>query len=80
MAPKQIRGRFVSSYQLAITIGILLADIVDAALSDDDRWRLMLGLSIVPGIVLIGVAAIMPLTMTLGALTTPCSRAPWPRR
>ena len=43
----------MSSYQLAITIGILLADIVDAALSDDDRWRLMLGLSIVPGVVLL---------------------------
>jgi len=60
MAPKQTRGRFVSSYQLAITIGILLADIVDAALSNDGRWRLMLGLSIVPGVVLILVAAIMP--------------------
>jgi sugar porter (SP) family MFS transporter len=60
MAPKQTRGLFVSSYQLAITIGILLADIVDAALSDDDRWRLMLGLSIVPGVVLILVSAIMP--------------------
>jgi len=60
MAPKQVRGRFVSSYQLAITIGILLADIVDAALSDDSRWRLMLGLSIVPGVILIVVAAIMP--------------------
>ena len=56
MAPKQVRGRFVSSYQLAITIGILVADIVDAALSDDSRWRLMLGLSIVPGVVLIAVA------------------------
>src|SRR5580765_4145265 len=60
MAPQQTRGRFVSSYQLAITIGILLADIVDAALSNDGRWRLMLGLSIVPGVVLILVAAIMP--------------------
>ena len=60
MAPKQTRGRFVSSYQLAITIGILLADIVDAALSDDSRWRLMLGLSIVPGVVLVFVSAIMP--------------------
>src|SRR6185436_4047006 len=60
MAPKQTRGRFVSSYQLAITIGILLADIVDAALSNDGRWRLMLGLSIVPGIVLILVSLIMP--------------------
>ena len=60
MAPKRTRGRFVSSYQLAITIGILLADIVDAVLSDSGRWRLMLGLSIVPGVVLILVAAIMP--------------------
>ena len=60
MAPKQVRGRFVSSYQLAITIGILVADIVDAALSDDGRWRLMLGLSILPGVVLVFVSAIMP--------------------
>jgi sugar porter (SP) family MFS transporter len=60
MAPQQTRGRYVSSYQLAITIGILLADIVDAALSDDGRWRLMLGLSIVPGVVLVLVSMIMP--------------------
>lgn len=60
LAPKQTRGRFVSSYQLAITIGILLADIVDAALSDDGRWRLMLGLSVVPGVVLIAVSMIAP--------------------
>src|SRR5215469_911334 len=33
MAPSSVRGRYVSSYQLAITIGILLADISDAVLS-----------------------------------------------
>jgi MFS family permease len=33
MAPSSVRGRYVSSYQLAITIGILLADIADAVLS-----------------------------------------------
>ncbi len=60
MAPKQTRGRFVSSYQLAITIGILVADLVDAALSDTGQWRLMLGLSVVPGVLLIFVAWIMP--------------------
>jgi sugar porter (SP) family MFS transporter len=60
MAPQQTRGRYVSSYQLAITIGILLADIVDAVLSDDSRWRLMLGLSIVPGVILVLVSLIMP--------------------
>jgi sugar porter (SP) family MFS transporter len=60
MAPRQTRGRFVSSYQLAITIGILIADLVDAALSSSDRWRLMLGLSIVPGVLLVIVVLFMP--------------------
>jgi MFS family permease len=60
MAPKQTRGRFVSSYQLAITIGILVADIVDAAFSASGEWRWMLGLAIVPGLLLAMVVAIMP--------------------
>ncbi len=60
MAPKQTRGRFVSSYQLAITIGILVADIVDAAFSASGEWRWMLGLAIVPGLLLTMVVAIMP--------------------
>ncbi len=60
MAPKQTRGRFVSSYQLAITIGILLADIVDAAFSASGEWRVMLGLAIIPGIMLIIVVSVMP--------------------
>ena len=60
MAPKQTRGRFVSSYQLAITIGILLADIVDAAFSASGEWRVMLGLAIIPGILLIMVVSVMP--------------------
>src|SRR4029078_6484069 len=42
MAPKQVRGRFVSSYQLAITIGILLADIADAGRRDAVCWWLIL--------------------------------------
>jgi len=32
MAPSATRGRYVSSYQLAVTIGILVADISDALL------------------------------------------------
>ena len=47
MAPSSTHGRYVSSYQLAVTIGILLADISDAVLSSGGRWRLMLGLSAV---------------------------------
>src|SRR5262245_36945572 len=60
MAPTKTRGRFISTYQLAITIGILVADIVDALLSSSGRWRLELGLSIVPGVLLVLVVLTMP--------------------
>ena len=59
MAPTRLRGRFVSMYQLAITFGILIADIVDELLSSGSQWRLMLGLSVVPGVLL--VLAMLPL-------------------
>jgi sugar porter (SP) family MFS transporter len=52
MAPARLRGRFVSMYQLAITIGIFIAYLVDEFLSSGDWWRLMLGLSVVPGVLL----------------------------
>jgi MFS transporter, SP family, galactose:H+ symporter len=60
MAPSSTRGRYVSSYQLAVTIGILLAGISDAALSSGGRWRLMLGLPVVPGVLLVLVSLVMP--------------------
>ncbi len=53
MAPAHLRGRFVSMYQLAITIGIFVAYLVDQFLSSGDWWRLMLGLSAVPGALLL---------------------------
>src|SRR5690606_19831997 len=53
MAPKDARGRFVSSYQLAITIGILIAYVVDDVLSTSGNWRLMLGGAAVPGALLL---------------------------
>ncbi len=52
MASAGRRGRLVSAYQLAITIGIFLAYLVNGILSHDPAWRLMLGLSAVPGIFL----------------------------
>jgi len=39
LAPTTLRGRFVSAYQLAITIGIFLAYLVDGWLSQSDAWR-----------------------------------------
>jgi sugar porter (SP) family MFS transporter len=52
LAPADRRGRFVSSYQLAITVGIFLAYLVDQGLAGDGRWRLMLGVSAIPAILL----------------------------
>jgi SP family galactose:H+ symporter-like MFS transporter len=60
LAPTTLRGRFVSSYQLAITAGIFLAYLVDGWLSQGDAWRWMLGASAVPGLLLFTVALVAP--------------------
>ena len=60
LAPTNLRGRFVSGYQLAITVGIFLAYLVDGWLSESDSWRMMLGASAVPGLLLFAVALVAP--------------------
>ena len=60
LAPAAVRGRFVSCYQLAITIGIFLAYLVDGWLSPSGAWRVMLGASAVPGLLLFAVALAAP--------------------
>ena len=59
-APTHLRGRFVSTYQLAITIGIFIAYFVDQHLTNDSSWRAMLGVSAVPGILLLIAMFPMP--------------------
>jgi len=58
LAPAEHRGRFVSAYQLAITMGIFLAYLIDQALASDREWRIMLGVSAVPALLLL--VAILP--------------------
>jgi sugar porter (SP) family MFS transporter len=58
LAPADHRGRFVSAYQLAITIGIFLAYLIDQALAGAREWRVMLGVSAVPALLLL--VAILP--------------------
>ncbi len=60
MAPPAWRGRFVSAYQLAITIGIFLAYLIDQLLSSAGEWRLMLGISAAPALILLPVALAAP--------------------
>ncbi len=60
MAPKRLRGRFVSSYQLAITVGIFIAYLADDALTGSGRWRAMFALAVIPGVLLIVGFLIVP--------------------
>ncbi len=60
MSPKWLRGRFVSTYQLAITVGILFAYLADDALTGSDRWRLMFGLAVIAGAALVVGFLVMP--------------------
>lgn len=53
VAPADIRGSLVTFFQLAVTIGILVAYLVGYAFTDvNEGWRWMLGLGAVPAIIL----------------------------
>jgi sugar porter (SP) family MFS transporter len=52
VSPPNARGWQVSLFQLAITIGILVAYLVDYAFAGNGGWRWMLGLAVVPGLIL----------------------------
>ncbi|MCO5316228.1 MAG: sugar porter family MFS transporter [Solirubrobacterales bacterium] len=53
VAPPDLRGGLVTFFQLAVTVGILVAYLVGLALTDvTDGWRWMLGLGAVPALVL----------------------------
>ncbi len=60
LSPARNRGKLVSLFQLAITIGILVSYIVDRALAPDHAWRWMLGLAFVPGALLVVGMIAMP--------------------
>jgi sugar porter (SP) family MFS transporter len=62
IAPTEIRGAISSLNQLMITVGILLAFIVNALLADSGAWRWMLGLAVLPSVVLLIGMYFMPET------------------
>ena len=59
LSPSLLRGRMVSLYQLAITMGIFVAYFADYLLTEGNRWRLMLGISAIPAVLLF--LAVLPL-------------------
>jgi sugar porter (SP) family MFS transporter len=62
IAPTEIRGAISSLNQLMITVGILLAFIVNALLANSEAWRWMLGLAVIPSVVLFIGMYFMPET------------------
>jgi len=52
VSPPESRGRLVSFFQLAVTVGILVAYLVSLALEPVEGWRWMLGLGCVPALAL----------------------------
>jgi sugar porter (SP) family MFS transporter len=62
IAPTEIRGAISSLNQLMITVGILLAFIVNALLANSGAWRWMLGLAVIPSLILFVGMYFMPET------------------
>jgi sugar porter (SP) family MFS transporter len=60
LAPAQVRGALVAVNMLAITTGIVVAYLVDYALSGSQGWRLMFGLAAIPSICLVAGMWILP--------------------
>ena len=60
VSPASERGWQVSLFQLAITIGILLAYIVDLAFAKIEGWRWMFGLAVVPAAIFAAGMIYMP--------------------
>jgi MFS transporter, SP family, galactose:H+ symporter len=60
LSPARNRGKLVSLFQLAITMGILVSYIVDRSLAPDHAWRWMLGLACIPGTLLVLGMIAMP--------------------
>jgi MFS transporter, SP family, galactose:H+ symporter len=62
IAPSHLRGALVTLNQLAITVGILLAYVVDAIFAPHQAWRWMLACGVFPAIALETGIAFLPET------------------
>jgi sugar porter (SP) family MFS transporter len=59
-APLAIRGALVSTYQLAITFGILVSYLSGLAITGDGMWRIMFALGAVPGVLFLVGLTFLP--------------------
>lgn len=60
LAPPQLRGLLIGLYQFALTIGIVLADLVGYWLAGQHAWRTMFGLGAVPAAFFLALIFTLP--------------------
>ena len=60
LAPPQSRGLLIGLYQFALTIGIVLADLVGYWLAGEHAWRTMFGLGAVPAALFLALIFTLP--------------------
>lgn len=60
LAPPQSRGRLIGLYQFALTIGIVLADLVGYWLAGEHAWRTMFGLGALPAAFFLALIFTLP--------------------
>jgi sugar porter (SP) family MFS transporter len=60
VSPSAQRGALVTTYQLAITIGIVSADLVGEAFASSGGWRWMFGLAALPGALQLAGLLVLP--------------------
>jgi MFS transporter, SP family, galactose:H+ symporter len=60
ISPERRRGGFVALFQLAITVGIFLAYVVDYAFASIHGWRWMFLCGVVPAMVLLAGVLVLP--------------------
>ncbi|MFC0038755.1 sugar porter family MFS transporter [Actinomadura rayongensis] len=53
IAPKEIRGRLLTLNQMLITIGILIAYLVNLAFAGGGNWRAMIAIGAIPALVMV---------------------------
>jgi sugar porter (SP) family MFS transporter len=60
LSPPQSRGKIVGLYQLALTLGIALSNLVGWLLADAKDWRHMFGAGAIPAIILFALTLTLP--------------------
>lgn len=51
LAPPASRGMLIGLYQLALTAGVALADLIGYSVANEHAWRLMFGLGAIPAVI-----------------------------